>query len=91
MAWPRRSLLVTPTTTSTALKVRAGAIMHKVRIIAAGVPGHNINDEVDMPEPVALSYCRRGLAEPVGWRLAEPRNRMLDTRTAAQHGKVTKG
>ena len=45
------------------------------------VEGYRAGEEVDLPTNRALTYCRNGQAEPVGWDDEKPRpiNRMLDT------------
>jgi hypothetical protein len=46
------------------------------------VSGYRTGEIVDMPNNRALTYCRNGQAEPVGWEdegPPQPVNRMLDT------------
>jgi hypothetical protein len=45
------------------------------------VTGYRHGEIVDLPANRALTYCRNGQAEPVGWedKKMQPMNRMLDT------------
>lgn len=45
------------------------------------ISGYRADEIVDLPENRALTYCRNGQAEPVGWEDEDqqPINRMLDT------------
>lgn len=46
------------------------------------VTGYRTGEIVDLPENRALTYCRNGQAEPMGWEdegPQQPVNRMLDT------------
>lgn len=57
------------------------------------VTGYRHGEIVDLPENRALTYCRNGQAEPVGWEDEEPQpmNRMLDTgKTGSTVSRKTK-
>ncbi|KKM28114.1 hypothetical protein LCGC14_1567860, partial [marine sediment metagenome] len=45
------------------------------------VEGYRDGEIMDLPTNRALTYCRNGQAEPVGWEdeNMQPMNRMLDT------------
>ncbi|NIU01090.1 MAG: hypothetical protein GWN01_09245 [Nitrosopumilaceae archaeon] len=52
------------------------------------IQGYNSGEIIEVPQGRALTYCRNGQAEPVGWFLSDfvsetiqPMNRMIDTRS----------
>ena len=59
------------------------------------VEGYRDGEIMDLPTNRALTYCRNGQAEPVGWEdeNMQPMNRMLDTsqtNSTASRKKVDK-
>ncbi len=63
----------------------------KVRINR--VEGYRTGEIVDLPMNRALTYCRNGQADPVGWEeeMKQPMNRMLDTRQTGSAVSRKKG
>lgn len=61
--------------------------MKTVKIIR--VRGYRPGEIANLPDSMAITYCRNGQAEPVGWSLSQfdgPQNRMLDTGSRGASG-----